>query len=565
MKETATLALPYRFGSADTTSADLLYRYSQRTASTNTADIVSRYSRDPDTTRYEQQKGFWAWSTQELGNILPRWHMGRLNSGGDTQKFLNTIGMGFDEIKLAYAKHKKDLFIGTADTTVPHSFYYGPVVDYDGSGLRTRGTNLLLNPSFSIRGLARSKMPANWYACASGSVELIESPTFVGTHCVSMVAESGEWTHLRQRITGEIPVGLDITASIWYMSPTDNATVAASATIAGIAMHIMYTDGRMETFREPLSIGPDNEWRRAEVTATLTKEMFSVTFSVYLDNTTDDAITLYAGAAQLEVASQASPWQEPISTPIPYIRDRVGYDSPVDAYIIKTDGSRRKLVYVDNEDTFWNGLVPTRAELESVVVVPPATNRTRLGWFTTPSDAPDTFTTSWRINGDKIEQYNYTASSEVIGSFDIGEFHLDGAENGMVGVLNDTEDPNFSRTLEALCVYKDRLWVLCKEVSSKGTFRVIKVLNPHSQWVLPIAYDQGLSMYLECVGDFSLSVTSGTADYIGYVEQEPDKLLVKIDDTYYTVTLEYDYFMYDPDRRQVILRQDYTDGQLATV
>ena len=580
MKETSSIAIRYRYGSADTDTLPIRYRYEERTASVSETDIAYRYARDPEIARCEAQRGFWAWSTQEVGNLFPHWHAARLNPAGDTQYLINSWAMGLDAMKLAYAKYRRDLFIETADTTAPATFYHGPTVDYR-NDQKVRNKNLLNNPSFSLRGLARTKLPLGWYGYGTGSVTLKENPTFVGTHSVKLEAEHGEYAYLRQRVISPIPVGTPITGSLWYMVPITRDAVEPSS-VAGLAMHLVYADGTMETVRVSLALGTGGEWSRAAVTTTLTKELFGLTFSVYIDNNTGDDLVVYAGAAQLELSKKATVWEEGVFTLIPYIKPDAGYDGPIDAYVVLpettsaetvgaydeveyTSAPRRKLTYLADAEIFWEGLCPSRATMTVVTDVPSATSRAKLGWYTTPHDAPDVYTTSWRIADDKIEQFNTLAPTEVIGSFDLAEFHLDGANNGMVGILTDSEEPDFVRTLEALIVHQNLLYIVCKEVYRGTTTRVLKIVNPHSQWTNPIAYDQGLSMYLEVIGDVDLGLSSGTLDYLGVQDENPDKLLARINDVYYDVEFEYDYFLFDADMRQVILRQPYDNGTLVTV
>ena len=94
----SVLPVRYRFGHADTDEVQVRYSYEERVASTSTADVVYRWNIDTDSTRWQRQYGFWANSTQELGNIFPHWHMARHNPGGDTQLFLNAWGMGLDDV-----------------------------------------------------------------------------------------------------------------------------------------------------------------------------------------------------------------------------------------------------------------------------------------------------------------------------------------------------------------------------------------------------------------------------------------------------------------------------------
>jgi hypothetical protein len=72
-------------------------------------------------------------------------------------------------------------------------------------------------------------------------------------------------------------------------------------------------------------------------------------------------------------------------------------------------------------------------------------------------------------------------------------------------------------------------------------------------------------MYLESMGDVDLGLSSGSADYIGVVDSDPNQLLIRISGTYYTVDLEWDYYTFDDLRGYAILRTPPGEGEVVTV
>ncbi len=572
----SVLPVRYRFGHADTDEVQVRYSYEERVASTSTADVVYRWNIDTDSNRWQRQYGFWANSTQELGNIFPHWHMARHNPGGDTQLFLNAWGMGLDDVKQNYFAYRKDLFIGTADLSQPDVFYYAPVQNVRGA-TRLRNTNLLLNSSFSIRGLARVGMPVHWCKRAgttTAEVELVDRPVMVGSYSLKVTAADGEKAFISQRVTDPIPRDQYITGSIWYMVPMDFETLESDENTAAITLSIVYADGSMEVSRSPLRLGTNGIFSRASVTVQANKTVSSIQYSINVWNESGQTITVYLGAAQLSLTDHPTPWIESQLTKIPYLRDNVipepGFDVFLDLGTEEvTEGvtynawSARRMTYVPSFHDLWYGVTPSRAAATEVEVVPAATNRNLLGWLALTNG--DRIVTSWRIADNKIEVYNRSITHEIFGAFDIAEFWLDERDTDLAGVISEDEDPTFARTLETLCVVNDLLYVICLEQYQGTTRRVLKVVNPRSLTVNPNAYSANLDMHLECIGDVDLGINTGTADYLGTIDSDPSALLLRISSTYYRLDFEHDYYTYDERRGQVILRNLPTGATVITI
>jgi hypothetical protein len=365
------------------------------------------------------------------------------------------------------------------------------------------------------------------------------------------------------------------------MVPLAVNTLEADESTASLALFVLYADGSMDVVRSPFAVGTNGRWRRASCSITAEKVIASIDFAVSIWNDSGLPIRVYLSGAQLETMTNPTPWEDPIVLQVPYVRENQIPEPVFDAYadygaeetteelitgvpIIYDAVSRRKLIYLQSFDELWNGLAPSRATVEQVVGVPPATQRTTLGWLTTPDGNPP-FTTAWRIANNKVEQYNQAISHEIFGSFDIAEYWLDDWYNELVGVMSEDEDSSFSRTLEALCIHQNLIWIVCKETVGLNTVRVLKVLNPKNLSVNPNAYDTGATpMYLECMGDVNLGITSGTVDYLGIIDSDSQKMLMRIGATYYQISFEWDYYVYEDFRGQVILRTPLTGGTLVT-
>jgi hypothetical protein len=500
-----------------------------------------------------------------VGNLFPHWHKARHNPGGNTQQLINAWGMGLDDLRNRYSKFRKDLFIGTADLATPDVFYHGSVGDLR-RVKKNRQKNLVSNPGFSVLGLARADMPIYWSkrgGTTTASVETISSPTFAGSYALQIQAEIGESAYICQRITTTIPKGIPITASIWYRNPLDVDTISPDIGVSRIGLAILYADGSMEIADAPLLLGTGGRYVRASCTLSAQKTVFSMTLFVHIANTTGQTLTTQLGAAQVELSDTPSRFEYSQTARIPYVRDSEIPEPPFDVYVETSEVSRRYMTYMPTFEDLWTEAIPSRAELTETDDIPTATQRTSLGWLSLTNT--EDISTSWRVANNKIEVYNSAISHEIFGAFDIAEFWLDDWYNDLVGVMSSEEDPDFQREIETLCVFNNMLYVVCRETTASGTIRTLKIVNPRSLTVNPNAYEDDMEMRLECVGDVDLGISAGSADYLGTIDSDPATLLIRIDDTYYTISFEFDYYTYQERRGQVILRTNFGEAKLVTI
>lgn len=574
--------IAYAYGYAASSDTSIQYAYSKSNVAVSNMDVG--YGWGLETDRWSRKTGFWGMTTQEIGNLFPRWHAARLNVGGNTQELINAWGMNFDVAKLEYAKFRKDLFIDTASLDDPDVFYHGDSVSISDRPVKVRNKNALANPSFAYRGLARRNTPLNWTtwrAMTTGTVELVEEPVFIGSYSAKMHAGPNEKCYLAQTRLLVIEKSYSITASLWYLCPIPDGLVAKDSRRACLYLSITYANGSMDMKRVPLDIGTNGNWRRASLTMKLERELHSVTFCVCLENDLSHDIKIYAGAAQIELGAVASPWEESSNTVVPYQNEASVLGGPVDAYIDfgttpKTEEivsghpvtyearKGRSLFYLPNVGQIWQEGIPFKAiPVAATGSFDPVSND-KWGWYSTPER--ERFNTRWRITNNKLEQYNETIPAEVVCSWDIGELYLDEDFRLDIGIYTTEEDPTFARTIEALCFINNRLWVMCKETEAGVTKRVIKILDPWSRWPVPLAYEQNLPcLHLECIADVDIGLATGTGSYLGFLESDPARLLIKIDNGYYFVDLQYNGYTYDFDRAQVIVRNQFDNGKLITV
>lgn len=523
-------------------------------------------------------------TTQDLGNLFPRWHAARLNVGGNTQEVINSWAMNFDEMKMEFARFKRSLFIDTLPIDEPSVFYYGGSVDLKDEAIKRRDANLLANPSFSQMGLARRKTPigwTTWLAMTTGTVQLVDEPVFVGSYSAKLKADPGERCYLAQTVQNPVEKGSSLTGSLWYLVPATSGLIESKVSRAHIYVSIIYTNGTMDIKKTPLELGTDGNWRRAIVTIKLARELYSATFGIVVENDLGHSLIVYAGAAQLEVGQVPSKWGESNRTRIPYQTEDIIVGSPVDAYVDFGTQPRteeiapghpitymarrgRSLTYFANTDEVWQQALPTKATTTALAEIVPSTKLDKWGWFGNPEQ--ERFETRWRITNNKLEQYNARIPTETVCMWDIGELYLNEDFRLDVGIYSSGENASFSRTIEALTFIDNRLWVLCKETENGVTTRVVKILNPSSRWPVPLAYEQGLpSLHLECLADIDVGLSTGTADYIGVIDTDPDRLLIRVNGNYYSVNLEYTAYTYLLNRAQLILRSPFGTGKLVTV
>jgi len=571
--------LLYAYGAGAVADLDIRYAYLDSPMVINDLDVVTSYGTEED--RWERQLADWAWSTQEIGNRFPRWHAARLNTGGDTQMVINGWGVNYDQMLAEYARARRNVFIDTVEPEQPSVFRHASPLNYSGVPEKQRVTNILLNSNFSVKALARRDIPMWWSSGlveTSGTITMPTELTFYSSHSVRMHCEIGERCYLRQSVQPPTPKGETLTASIWYIVPIPKGYADSDENRMALSLSVMYVNGSMEIVKAPLSIGTGGNWQRVAASLLLTNEVFNVTLTVEIINDNGaEPVAVYLGAAQLERSDVVTPWEQSDALVVPHVNEEIVIHSPFDAYIdegeatiseevvsgqpVTVTGRKwRRLTYLDDYWQLWYDAMPTRATSTLQLSTPPATQRGQLGWYANPEK--ERYSTSWRITGNQIEQYNASIPVETLCLFDIGEMHLDEDGRLMVGI-----DAAVTRTLEAICVYKNKLWVLCLEVEGGVTRRVLKILNPHSRWPIPLAHDQSLTdLHLECLGDVDVGYSTGAATYLGVVDANPDQFLMLVggSDAPYLIDLEYDYFTVDRRRAEVIVRNDYS-GTLVTV
>jgi len=563
----------YSYGEVAVATMDVKYAYDASVLETTSVDVVYRYGTSED--RWPRQKQFWAYSTQELANLFPRWHDIRHNIGGMSQSLINAWGISFDWAKQEYARFRRQLFLESAEYEEPDKFAHAAIGDFL---LNPRAPqNIIRNSDFGIRGLARRNTPIWWStmkAETTGTAELVQSPVMVGSHSMKLHCDVGENAYVRQQRVLAVEGQRWMTGSIWYMAPVPTGVLTADGR-AKLELHIMYFDGTMDYAYVPLQLATNGEWVRAQVNLYMAKDVFAFTYTVRLENDGSEPCRIYLDAAQLEQSPRATKW-EPAPVFVPYVSDEAIVIKYFDAFIDEgaadateeiVPGSPltysakrgRSLMQVATSEMLWWDLAPTRATTTAVTGdTPDGRTREQFGWYTNVER--EFYSTGFRIANNKIEHYNMVVTGEVYAIFDIGEFWLDEDHLLEIGI-----DDTVTRTLEALCVFKERIWVLCTETTGGVTKRVLKILNPMSRWPIPEAYDQNLpDLHLECIGDVDIGLSTGTADYLGWVESNPDQFLIRVDGSYYTIDLEYDYYYLDVERRQAILRHPY-EGELVTV
>lgn len=577
MKQIASIPVRYRYAAAGKASVDLRYRYTAWEALVASLDVVRAYRRDEDLDRIERQVGFWSWATQDICNRFPRWHQARHSIGGTTQQYMNAFGIAMSDVLDKTVKVRRGMFLSTADASTPSVFHHAPVVNFDQSSERV--VNLLQNPCFGLKTLARFQMPAYWrkrgYA-TTGTVQAVSQPALTGSESVLMHAATGEHCHLVQDLQVPVASGIPLTFSFWYLSPQPAGTVLDERDCA-VVFTIFYSDGTAEMHRKAVPVGTAGKWRRVHLTVTTAKSVFTIRVGAALENDSGKTIRLYVSSPQLELGSTAHAWANNPAYVQPWIPTSVG-GSPVDASLQSgatttsetingetiSYGRRSTtcLFHLADEDFFWELLWPTRVSAVATTDVS-STNYNVSGAFHSPEG--ESFVTAWKISGTKIVQYNAEIPAEIVGEFDLAEMYMDEYVDDLVGIATDGEDPGFSRTLEQLCIHRGFLYVLCKETLNSVTRRVLKIVQHRSRWPLPHANQvQGNQLYLDVIADVEVPLSTGSATFLGVDDSRANVLQMTVGGTVYDLFLKYDFYLFDFERRQVVMHNS-ADNQLVTV
>jgi hypothetical protein len=553
--------------------------YSFTVASPEIGSLPISFSYTPQMgTRYPAQDGWWSYWTQAVGNAYPLWHAARRNAIGMTQTFLNHLGMGLESAQREFVKFRKNLYVGSADLFQPERAYRLPI----NKKLRTdiadlEQYNLLLNSDFSLHGPSRYDMPAFWSSrgtATTGTVSSYSANALTGSHCVKMEAAQGEECYLHQSMPAQMGQttadvqDLWVTGSAWVLIPQPATYEDATGELV---LSILYENGTGTVEKTTLPTNTVGAWKRVTVTKQATARIVSVDLMVHVQNDASGTLEVFVDAMQVETGERARPWM-PNPASMPWWWDVLPlppiYLHAIDAGtersingVTYTEYPHTRVWVTTAQEDWWDSALPTRVG-DLVASVAGYNYTTRNVWgFVAEPDARLRFTTKFVVNSNKVNLVQKLTPADVMYEFQLAEQFLDNDLRTRYAVWEE-EDASFSRTIEALTIHRDRLWLVALETYQDTTRRVLKVCRPHSNsYVLA---DVDLPNYLEVIQDFSLSTASGSCTDMAFVDGQDNLMMLVIDATEYELPLYYDYAYFSGSRiNELLLRHEYSGDSLV--
>ena len=389
---------------------------------------------------------------------------------------------------------------------------------------------MLRNAGFVDQGSAFWNKPLEWQITSG---EFYSADAYAGHGSIELSPNGSAY----QIVSGDqYSKGQEYIAGVWIKSSAtseiDNGNITLTAAGWG------WTQDSSLDF----SLGTTGEWVQQSVSIVPTGEIrtFKLTFS---STPTGEVDVLFCAPIMSEGDSLHS-W-EPGENDSPISEFRI--------YMAGPTGEARQYIelkeVISDYDLFEDA-IPTRLEASPGIT----------GDLLSDNYAPpvfewneDIWDCEFRISGDYIERYSVRIQGDVWNQYSILDRCMDNEVNtGEYGFFTGEYD-GFTRTLEALCVWRRRIYLIAKESYGGDTYRVLKILK----W-------QGIDNRLETIHDVRVGMDTGDVSSVGFVEGRMDQMgLVMSDVATWTLQLYFDEFYHDGSHRQILLRHPYTGFTLT--
>ncbi len=532
---------------------------------------------------YPRQEAYESRFTQKVANNFPHWHIIRTSDSSTGFKILNSYGVTLGEMSHDIQINRRNFYLSTADTLVRWEAYRVTIpqtLEYATNSTR----NLLNNAHFQFVGMAIRNQPREWEV---ENVVRYTTRSYKGSS-VLLDPEPGEDSYLYQEVDGEFEPGQSLTASIYANDTGNYSGFEYGAPYLALQLSVYTYDGGIATQTTVRELNDVTDWERHEVTLPVTHSGYKARFraevvypdtgetaqslirdyvsffsygalteppdildtlgafsyGVFQDGSTLPVTTTWLSAPQLEFGATATEWK-------PSPLDSLGHSMRVAVDFSTGDYASIELTQTHTMFDLFEDAVPTRAEVltgQTGDMILNEAGPTFYEW------SDEIWETAFRITGDYVQLYNTDINSddEVITSWSIYDRYIlnkvDLDEE--YGIFDDV-----TRTLEALTVYRRRIYLVCKETYNSITKRILKVLD----W-------GGLSDRLQVIHDIDLEYTGDTVDTVGFMDGRIDQLGMELSDgTKLTSQLYYDIFYHDMSNGQVIMRQSYSDGSIRLI
>jgi hypothetical protein len=595
--------MTYIYGNTLKTARKLLYTYTAADPISINKNVNYTYT-GQNHVALDKVFGWRSDWTQIIANSFQDWNRIRNCPESTGQFFINSMAMHIEEVSKFWNKERKEMFLDTADISQPYMVHRTDVphhIDLD----KTLSRQLLTNGSFSIGGIARYNLPAYWttkFQYTSGIVEQYKKDAVIGGGCLRMIAAPGKLCYIGQQIDIDIPATTSLTASIWYKTPIGfsyNSVSPSSSTFLVVRLTDIYSS--VHTYKKELRSGTGYRWTKDWITVTTPSDISRIEYSIEIDNVDETSITreYLFDAAFLEISDYPTEF-EASAFDVPEFIKLYGQFFNIPTYVETWTCRRLKSfeeisgypatgfietkisIYgiEDRELFFSEDLIPTRVSVESLTGS--ITNTTNSIYGILTNSLEETRERLWDISTtssyrDMIYTYPWPDRIDIDKSYLIADPGINQApiQTRSIASLPDlfsrytissrdlvSTGQGYRLKLEALTIKYDKIWSVAVEEYSGQTNRVLKIINPHTEFN---------KNYLESINDivlFSGSSVTGGITSVGFSTTEPNTItLTTTGDTYsgYAVRLYRDYYHIDSDTRQVFLRELYTGRDQSIV
>lgn len=551
---------PYH-GSYSTTGriaikAKFYYKIEHQQLKSNKTNVGYSFSELAPFTRYDIMVGRVVPATQEIMNNFPLWTTMRIDPNAIAHKMMHAVGQHIEFVRSQIISMRNESFISTADITQTWKLYR--VSNKRIGEISTSSTldqvrsfrNLLENSDFSIQQPLRIRKAMFWL----GTYSLDSTKSVFGTY--SALLEDVGSVYQEVNLDNVIDTSNSLVFSFYYQ--TDATAVYEDELTLSALIHVIYDDDTRDIYRKAIPAYTSSKWNRFNIKIKPLKKISIIQTQVILrDNSSVSKINV--DCAQLEIGESPSPWvgrasDRPwfiLNNQIPRIH--VGKKSDV--------LPRTSIWVLDDDYSFQYNVPPTRVKLTNLLFDDTATITS--SWSRMVDHNRQEWPTRWRISNNKLQIENILVGNEVFFEYDIGEISPDSYQFIVY--------TNVTRTLLALTVYRDILYVLVKEVFQGRTEYYLKSVKPH--------VSQYTKTYLECYGEVRLNLEDWIKDLsplssypttgykIAISDNDGSRLAIKLPDSRVLIyKLYFDYGFIDTTEAILYLREDYnSDGRLVTV
>jgi hypothetical protein len=525
------------------------YAYGQKELSTAQLPIVYDYGSQHIESYNPPIEGYHAPATQAILNNLPQWMKMRQDVTSTGWQLVNSWGQNLEDVLSSVNDALPDKFLSSADIKVRSLLRYTDITDPELLNNR-QFDNLLFNSSFSLRGLARHKMPAGWvdYDSDSSDVSTNNYKSFICPKTISIgnVGKFGQTVYL-DNLSIE-----NLTSSIYILADTHNIDITLITSIEKI-------DGTSVMKQSKLT-SRSREWRRLVHTLDINEQVYRVQFIVI----SNCSAKVYFNAPKLEISSEATTWTRSPQDTLSYVDGAAPFSLISAIGNFGTNTEKTNIFTVATEEDFLSISIPTRIESEiinSYEDLEPFQNNI---FGRKVSFLNEVFDTQWGILDNKIVLRSFSNTEfDVFKEYSLKDLSLN--EELTYGVFSETD---LSITPLILCVKDHNLFILCKEEYYGESLYTIKIVRAREP--------SGNLGYLESIVDFEIQIPININQFFNEVEEQPTTLAFsEIDPSVMVITtnlsrqfycrLYYDYAYYLPESQRLYIIEEYPGSKIQVL